>query len=214
MPRRYALCAGLFALSAALVAGPPDHLAAQAPKDKKDDGLEKRLKAALQDAAQAEKQANALKQDVVQLKAALNKAEAENNRLQAQLKKEKNDGDEKTIKALRDTVEGFRDAGLVHVVILKAKPDTPATAAQAVIDDAVAQLAKIKGVRGLWAGKPATKATPEATTDYAVALVLVFDDAAGLRAYLADPAHTKFADKHLKKWEAPLVYDLDPRRKP
>ncbi|MBA4065244.1 MAG: hypothetical protein C0501_16335 [Isosphaera sp.] len=213
MPRRYALCAGLFAVSAALVAGP---LSAQVPKDKdkKDDAIEKRLKAALQDAAQAEKQAAALKQDVAQLKAALNKAEAENNRLQAQLKKEKNDGDDRTIKALRDTVEGFRDAGLVHVVILKAKPDTPRGAAQDLIDDAVAQLAKIKGVRGLWAGKPAAKATPDAATDYAVALVLLFDDAAGVRAYLADPVHDRFAARHLKNWAAPVVYDFDPRRKP
>ena len=41
----------------------------------------------------------------------------------------------------------------------------------------------------------------------------MFDDASGLKAYLDDPAHTKFADKHLKKWEAPVVYDFEPKKK-
>jgi hypothetical protein len=45
-----------------------------------------------------------------------------------------------------------------------------------------------------------------------VALVLAFDDAAGLKTYLNDSAHTKFADKYLKKFETPVVYDFEPRK--
>jgi hypothetical protein len=201
---RIAACAGLFVLSALLVAQRSEVATAQ-NKDKRENMLEKQVKALQQDLAQAAKQNNALKQDVNELRAA-------NDRLQAALKKEKKDGDDKTIKTLQTALDGFRGAGLIHVVVLKAKPDTPASEAQTLIDDAYAQLTKIKGVRGLWAGKPAAKATPGAAADYTVALVLVFDDAAGVKTYLSDPIHDKFADKHLKKWETPLVYDFEPRK--
>ena len=96
--------------------------------------------------------------------------------------------------------------------MLKLKAEASGTAAQSVIDDTYSQLSKIKTVRGVWAGKPASKATPDASTDYTVALVFVFDDVAGLKSYLSDPIHTKFADRHLKNWEAPLVYDITPKK--
>ena len=201
---RLAVCAVLFALSCLLVVERTAPATAQdkKDKDKKDNTavLEKQLKAAQQELQQAEKQINALKQDVAQLKAAL--------------KKEKGDDakDDKTIKSLQTTIDGYRGAGLVHVVVLKLKADSPMSEVQSVIDDTYSQLSKIKTVRGVWAGKPASKATPDATSDYTVALVFVFDDAAGLRAYLKDPIHDKFADKHLKKWETPLVYDFEPKK--
>jgi hypothetical protein len=116
-----------------------------------------------------------------------------------------------TAKSLQAIIDGYRGAGLVHTVVLKLKSDSPSGEAQSVIDDAYTQLTKIGPVRGLWAGKPASKATPDASTDYTVALVLLFDDAAGLKSYLNDPVHTKFADNHLKKWETPVVYDFEPK---
>ena len=42
--------------------------------------------------------------------------------------------------------------------------------------------------------------------------MFVFDDAAGLKSYLSDSVHTKFADKHLKLWETPVVYDFEPKK--
>jgi hypothetical protein len=202
---RIAACAGLFALSALLVAQWSESATAQTPKEKREVVLEKQVKALQQDLEQAAKLNAALKQDVNELKTA-------NNRLQASLKKEKNDGDDKTIKSLQTSLDGFRGAGVIHVVVLKAKSDTPSSETQLLIDEAYAQLTKIKGVRGLWAGKPAAKATPDASADYTVALVLVFDDAAGVKTYLNDPIHVKFADKHLSKWETPVVYDFEPRK--
>ena len=50
-----------------------------------------------------------------------------------------------------------------------------------------------------------------AAADYTVALVLVFDDVAGLKTYYDDPVHQKFMERHLKKWETPLVYDFEPK---
>jgi hypothetical protein len=205
MTGRTAACAGLFVLSAFVVGRWGEVASAQNKDTKRENVLEKQVKALQQDLLQAAKLNAALKQDVNELKAA-------NNQLQAALKKERKDGDDKTIKTLQAALDDFRGAGLIHVVVLKAKPDTPATEAQTLIDDSYAQLTRIKGVRGLWAGKPAASASPGAATDYTVALVLVFDNAAAVKAYLKDPIHDRFAEKHLKHWEAPLVYDFEPRK--
>jgi hypothetical protein len=134
-----------------------------------------------------------------------------------------------TQKSLQSTIDGYRGAGLIHIVLLKAKTDTSKSETsdtksksdsksdaksdtQKLIDDAYSQLAKIKGVRGLWAGKPSSKGTPDGNTDYTVALVLVFDYAAAIKTYLNDSVHTKFADKYLKNYETPMVFDLEPRK--
>ncbi len=212
---RIAVCAVLFAASCLLVAQRADLAAAQEKKDKKDvPTLEKQIAALKQDLALAAQQNNALKADIVAGEKQVFALKAANANLQAQVKSDKTDGakDDKSMKALQTTIDGYRGAGLVHVVILKLKTDSSSGEAQAVIDETYSQLSKIKPVRGAWAGKPAAKGTPDAATDYTVALVLAFDDAAGLKAYLNDPVHTKFADKHLKLWEAPLVYDFEPKK--
>ena len=156
----------------------------------------------------SQKQSNAtLQQEVSALKTA-------NARLNSIIKKENIalPAADQTIMNLQATIDGYRGAGLVHVVVLKLKSDSSSGETQSVIDDTYAQLSKIKTVRGVWAGKPASKATPDAVTDYTVALVFLFDDAAGLKSYLSDPVHTKFADKHLKKWETPVIYDFEPKK--
>lgn len=215
---RFAACAVLFAASCLFVAHRAEPVGAQDKKDPKKDKddatiakLQQQLKAAQIDLQQAAIQFK-------NMKAQNNKLEQDVNRLQALLKKEKIDDmkddkkDDKTIKDLRTALDGYRGAGLVHVVVLKLKSDAPKTEAQSVIDETYSQLSKIKTVRGVWAGKPATKSAPDAATDYTVALVFAFDDAAGLKSYLSDPIHTKFADKHLPKWETPLVYDIEPKK--
>jgi hypothetical protein len=132
-----------------------------------------------------------------------------------------------TQKSLQSTIDGYRGAGLIHIVLLKSKADTakPETSEsksktdakpdpqKTFIDDAYSQLSKIKGVRGLWAGKPSTKnSASDTSSDYTVGLVAVFDDAAGLKAYLNDAAHTKFTDKYFKNYETPIVFDIEPRK--
>jgi len=132
-----------------------------------------------------------------------------------------------TQKTMQSTIDGYRGAGLIHIVLLKAKADSTATDStdskskpdakidpqQKLIDEAYSQLAKIKSVRGLWSGKPSTKSSAaDSSSDYTVAVVSVFDDAAGLKAYLNDTAHTKFSDKYLKNYETPMVFDIEPRK--
>ena len=211
MMARVMTCACLFAASACFVEWGTAPVAAQG-KDNKGIPLEKQLRAAQSDLLNAQRQIALLRQELVQLQTA-------NNKLQAAAKKEakkdpKKDAreDERNLKALRSTIEGYRDAGLVHVVVLKAKPDTAPDDVKVLIDECYAQLAKLKTVRGLWAGKPAAKSVEGAATDYTLALVLVFDDAEGLKTYFDDPIHQKFMERHLKKWETPLVYDFEPRK--
>jgi hypothetical protein len=113
---------------------------------------------------------------------------------------------------LRTALDGYLGAGLVHVVVLKAKASTAPADIKDLIDESYSQLTKLKTVRGLWSGKPASAPTEGAATDYTVALVLVFDDAAGLKTYFDDPVHQKFMERHLKNWETPIVYDFEPRK--
>lgn len=201
MISRLTACAVLFAVSALLLAHRAEPASAQGKEAKKEiNQLEKQLKAAQTDLLQAQQQVTSLKQDVNQLKTA-------NGKLEETHKK-----DDKGQKTLQATIDGYRGAGLVHVVVLKAKEDTSTADVQNTIDESYSQLTKIKTVRGLWAGKPSSKPTPDAASDYTIALVLFFDDAAGLKTYLNDPVHTKFTDKQLKKWETPLVYDFEPRK--
>lgn len=245
---RLAVCAVLFAASCLFFAQRPEPVAAQEKKDTKKDpdkekiaALEKQVAALKADLQQAEKQNTALKNTAVQvekqnttlaqeaivlkrevdvLKTEVGALKTANNRLEAIIKKENIalPAADQTIKNLQTALDAYRNAGLVHVVVLKLKSDSAATETQALIDDSYAQLAKIKTVRGLWAGKPTAKSSSTSTSvpgdspEFTVALVLAFDNADGLKAYMTDPVHTKFVDKHLKKWETPVVYDFEPKK--
>jgi hypothetical protein len=192
---RLAACAVLIGVSALLVSGLPEFAIAQ---NKKENSLEKKIKSLQGELAQAAKQNAALRQELNDLRSAV---------------KKDNKDDAKALKTMQAALDAYRNAGLIHVVILKAKPDTKPADVKSVVADSYSQLTKIKGVRGLWAGEPATNATPDASGDYTVALVLVFDNPAAVKAYLNDPIHDRFAEKHLAKWETPLVYDFVPRNR-
>jgi hypothetical protein len=233
MPR-VTVCAVLLAASCLLVTQRTEPVAAQDKKATVAD-LQKQvnqLKADLQAAAQINNQLKADLQAAANLNNTLKNQNANlstqngnltqqnaglkttNTRLNAIINKENIvlPAADQTIKSLQAALDGYRGAGLIHVVVLKLKSDSSAGEAQALIDDAYSQLTTIKTVRGLWAGKPSAKGTPDANTDYTVALVVVFDDAAALKTYLNDSVHTKFADKHLKLWETPTVYEFEPTK--
>jgi hypothetical protein len=117
----------------------------------------------------------------------------------------------KTLKGKADAqkqLDTIKNASYVHTVVLTLKSDSKSTEGQSLLDD-IPNLQKIKTVRGLWYGSPADKATPDfAVKDFTVGITLLFDDYDGLKSYLDDPAHKKFADKHLKFFEKPVVYDV------
>ena len=200
MSRRLIVCGLMFALGAAAVLPPRAALAAQGKK-----GNPNQMQQMQQQMQLAAQQNAALQQQVATL--------------QAQLKKEKTDDKadkkaaDKADKKSSSSLTSVQSAGLVHVVVFKVKADTDSAETQALIDG-MEPLRKIKSVRALWVGKPSDGGTPDiAAKDYTVALTVLFDNPAGLKQYLDDPAHKKFADKHLKMWETPVVYDYEPNKK-
>jgi len=101
-----------------------------------------------------------------------------------------------------------KPAPFVHTVIFYLKKEAPATEADALIADSQKLLAKIPTVREIRAGKPAEKATPIATKDYQVGLLVLFDDADGLHTYLDHPLHKEYVSNHEKNLEKVVVYDF------
>lgn len=224
---RFVVCALLFAASGLLVAQRADPLGAQDKKDGKDPkdriaALEKQVASLKQDLNVAAAQVNAARaealqaaKEAAQAKGNNGKLQADNNQLDAALKKAKADGvkDDKAIKDLQSALDGWKKAGVVRVLVLKLKEDSPPDAVGTLITDAYA-LGKVKGVRGVWAGKPLAKAS-DAAKDYTVAVVIALEDAAALKALLKDTAYDKFEEPNLlKKWEPPAVYDFEPKKQP
>jgi hypothetical protein len=101
-----------------------------------------------------------------------------------------------------------RPAPFVHSVIVYLKKDAPANEADAVLADTQKLLAKIPSVREIRAGRPADKATPIATKDYQVGVLVLFDDIEGLHTYLDHPLHKEFVSNHDKNFEKVVVYDF------
>jgi hypothetical protein len=108
--------------------------------------------------------------------------------------------------------EGKKDAGtpFVHTVIFYVKADTPSTVVDDIVNDCHEMLAKIPTVRLLRAGKPAEAAGPPTKKDYAVGLMILFDDAAGFKAYADSQPHRKFVAKYLKYFDPSkmAIYDF------
>lgn len=195
---RLVACALLFTVTELVTMPRVEPVAAQGKDTKKDlNQLERQLKSVRAELAEANRDLAALRQENTQLRAAARKDAK---------------SDAKYAKELQSTIDGYRNAGLIHVVVLKSKPETAAADVEKLIDESNSVLRRIGTVRGLWVGKPAAKPSSGAASDYNVALVLAFDDAAGLKSYYNDPTHLKFMDRHLKRWETPVVYDFEPRK--
>jgi Stress responsive A/B Barrel Domain len=80
-----------------------------------------------------------------------------------------------------------------HVVLFRLTKDSPEGEAEALIKDCHELLGKISTVRTLKAGRPSDKGTPNVgKKDYAVALLVLFDDTDGLKAYVEDEKHLDF----------------------
>lgn len=114
--------------------------------------------------------------------------------------------------AVRAAERGAKGGNFVHAVVFYLKKDAPKEEAKELVADTHALLGKIPTVRGIKAGPPSPQSTPKvAVTDYSVGLLVLFDDADGLKTYLDHPLHLKYVDKHMKYVEKVLVYDfVDP----
>ena len=118
--------------------------------------------------------------------------------------------------AMAQAREEQKMAPLVHCVIFRMKKDAPADAVDQVIADCHKMLAKIRSVRSVRAGRPAQTGTDEKLKKpFDVGLLVLCDDAAGLRAYIDDPLHKQFVEKYGKYFdiEQLQVFDFEDAKK-
>lgn len=88
-------------------------------------------------------------------------------------------------------------APFAHVVIFRMKKDAPKDAVDKAIADCQELLAKIPAVHSVRAGRPAAKGTPDVPKmEYDFGLLILVEDADGLKSYLEHPLHLKFVEKH------------------
>ncbi len=98
----------------------------------------------------------------------------------------------------------------VHAVVFHLKKDVSPDASDRIIADARELLGHVPSVRELKVGRRAAKGTPElGRTDFEIGLLVLFDNADGLRAYLDHPKHKEYVARHLKEMESVLVYDFE-----
>jgi Stress responsive A/B Barrel Domain len=113
------------------------------------------------------------------------------------------------------SVDKSRAASYVHAVIFHLKKNSPADTVEKIIAGCHT-LEAISTVRALKAGRPASadESTPKvASHDYDVGLVVLFDDAAGLKTYLVHETHLKFVHDFGKYFETVQVYDFSDQKK-
>jgi len=105
--------------------------------------------------------------------------------------------------------EAKAKAPFVHTVIFTLKKDAPEGAADSMIKDAHEMLAKIPTVREVRCGRPAEKPKADAKANYDVGLLVLFDDAAGLKTYDEHELHREYVKKHLKNIEFDKLHVYD-----
>ena len=102
---------------------------------------------------------------------------------------------------------------IAHVVLFKPKHELTTAQRQAVIDDLKAAAAGIPTVRSLRVGKRLRHGLPGyeqlMREDFEYVVVIEFDDADGLRAYLAHPKHEAISAHFMQAAAAALAYDYE-----
>jgi hypothetical protein len=101
---------------------------------------------------------------------------------------------------------------VAHVVLFKVRPTLDSDARQRLASAFEQALREIPSIRRAQIGHRITHGRPyEAlmTVDYEYAAILEFDDAAGLKAYLADPAHEALGARFFESFEVALMYDYE-----
>jgi hypothetical protein len=100
---------------------------------------------------------------------------------------------------------------ILHVVLLRPKPDLPRDGRDAVVRDLQHAAAEIPTIRRLRIGHRVRHGLPgyeqAMHEDYEYALLMEFDDLEGLTSYLTHPAHMSLGRHFLVSSSAALAYD-------
>lgn len=108
-----------------------------------------------------------------------------------------------------DTQSSSGSAKFVHCVFFNMKPGTPEAEIDSLIADAHMLLAKVPSVRKIDSGRRDARMTRDVNvTDYAVGLVVYFDDKAGHDLYSEHPLHMEYVNKHQEHWASVRVFDF------
>jgi hypothetical protein len=101
---------------------------------------------------------------------------------------------------------------IAHVVLFRPRPDLGPDARAALTGAFEAAVREIPSIRRARVGTRVTHGRPyEALmgVDYQYAAILEFDDVAGLKAYLAHPAHDQLSSRFFSVCEDALMYDFE-----
>jgi hypothetical protein len=102
---------------------------------------------------------------------------------------------------------------IAHVILFKPKADMSLEDRQSVLDGLASAAVDIKSVRSLRVGRRVRHGRPgyeqAMPQDFEYAVIVEFDDVAGLTAYLEHPRHGAIAEHFGRSATAALAYDYE-----
>jgi hypothetical protein len=102
---------------------------------------------------------------------------------------------------------------IVHVVLFSPRPDLSAADRAAVLESVAAAAKEIPSIKRLRIGRRVKHSLPGYEQmmhdDYEFAVIIEFDDVAGLKAYLQHPAHAAAGHHFAASASKALAYDYD-----
>lgn len=101
---------------------------------------------------------------------------------------------------------------LCHLVLFRPRVSLTPAERRSLIDTLESALREIPAIRGARVGTRVTLGCGYERLmreDYPFAVILEFDDAAGLRAYLQHPAHDRLGAQLYEYADAVLIYDYE-----
>jgi len=108
-----------------------------------------------------------------------------------------------TIRQLRKQLAALQGVKYAHYAVWKRKPFVRPDAENAFVQDIYGVIAKEGSVRGVWVGGTSV---PDAGGELAV--LMLFDDREGHKAYTEDPATRQFSEKHGRTWQMVRALDV------
>lgn len=99
---------------------------------------------------------------------------------------------------------------VLHIVLFRPKPNISESDRRALFDALSTAARDIPSVKRFQVGTRVTHGRPYEqlmTENYPYAAVVEFDDLAGLKAYLAHPAHEALGAKFMELLDVGLIYD-------